>query len=308
MAAFSVESSARPKPTTPQVSRYFEVRKSSKHTQFQTLAKEANPHLGLERLRKNPLGHYPDPACPVLSLQRIPRGGFDGQVDLGNGRFDHHFRSGDFVLAPPNTATDYELYGTFDLDVVILSKALAEALLHDRAVLGDFGVLHDGPFRDAFLSQLVTQLFAEQQGTGPATRLFLDHAAGLILARLALLSGRRSRRTAPAAPLSPVALQQVIARIEDEPGAEHSLSGLAGLLDMPVPAFSRAFKAATGMPPYQFVLRRRIDHAVQLLRQSDLALAEVALACGFSSQQHMTDVFRSKLGTTPGQVRGETQL
>jgi transcriptional regulator GlxA family with amidase domain len=51
------------------------------------------------------------------------------------------------------------------------------------------------------------------------------------------------------------------------------------------------------------VLERRLSAAQHLLRQSKMLLADIAFKCGFSSQTHMNDVFRERLGVTPVQYR-----
>jgi AraC family transcriptional regulator len=51
------------------------------------------------------------------------------------------------------------------------------------------------------------------------------------------------------------------------------------------------------------VLERRLSTAQQLLRQSKMLLVDIALECGFSSQTHMNDVFRKRLGVTPLEYR-----
>ncbi|MEF3129654.1 AraC family transcriptional regulator [Rhizobium leguminosarum] len=68
----------------------------------------------------------------------------------------------------------------------------------------------------------------------------------------------------------------------------------------------RAFRETTGMTPYQWVLRERIDRARNLLRTSKTPLAEVAIACGFADQSHFTRVFAGIVGTTPGNWRRNT--
>jgi AraC family transcriptional regulator len=51
------------------------------------------------------------------------------------------------------------------------------------------------------------------------------------------------------------------------------------------------------------VLHRRVARAEQLLTHSELAISEIALACGFASQQHLTATLSRKLGNTPRRLR-----
>ena len=65
----------------------------------------------------------------------------------------------------------------------------------------------------------------------------------------------------------------------------------------------RLFHQTTGESPHQFVLRQRIERAKHLLREADLPLAHVALACGFANQGLLTRVFKHSLGLTPAVYR-----
>ena len=82
-----------------------------------------------------------------------------------------------------------------------------------------------------------------------------------------------------------------------------SLSDLAALIGMSVFRFARVFKLATGIPPHQYVLRRRIERAKSMLRVAASRVADVALECGFASQSHFTDAFHRAVGTTPRRFR-----
>ncbi len=64
--------------------------------------------------------------------------------------------------------------------------------------------------------------------------------------------------------------------------------------------FLRCFKRATGSSPLQYVLARRVEHARQLLAQSEESIAAVAYAAGFSSQSHLNAMFKRHFGITPG--------
>ncbi|MEL6466684.1 MAG: AraC family transcriptional regulator [Pseudomonadota bacterium] len=66
---------------------------------------------------------------------------------------------------------------------------------------------------------------------------------------------------------------------------------------------ARVFKARTGQTMHQFLLDKRVDQACALLRDTNLSIADIAYACGFSSQSHMTTVFGKRKGTSPGRYR-----
>src|SRR5262249_37735707 len=72
--------------------------------------------------------------------------------------------------------------------------------------------------------------------------------------------------------------------------------------------FSRQFKVATGQPPHQYVIARRVERAQQLLQQDrDLSLAEIAACAGFSEQSHFSHHFKRLIGVTPVRVRTQAK-
>jgi AraC family transcriptional regulator len=67
--------------------------------------------------------------------------------------------------------------------------------------------------------------------------------------------------------------------------------------------FSRAFKASTGVAPYQWFLNARIRQAQQLLLKQTASVAEVATMAGFADQAHLTRAFSRATGATPAAWR-----
>jgi len=67
--------------------------------------------------------------------------------------------------------------------------------------------------------------------------------------------------------------------------------------------FLRMFRAATGITPHQYVLGLRLTRAQDSLRKKGARIIDIAVSCGFSSQSHMTSVFRQRLEMTPGEFR-----
>jgi AraC family transcriptional regulator len=91
--------------------------------------------------------------------------------------------------------------------------------------------------------------------------------------------------------------------IEAELANELSCQRIASAVNLPLRAIFDGVKHHTGFSPYQFVLAKRVERAKALLTSSSMPIAEVALACGFASQQHLTSTLSKKLGTTPGRLR-----
>ncbi len=152
----------------------------------------------------------------------------------------------------------------------------------------------------AGIRQLVDQLAAELGSAGPLQAEAADSLARLLLVRLA----RQLRGTGTATnALSP----QILARLRDYVVAhlsEHILvADLAREAGLSPNRFAQVFSEHTRQAPHQFVLAMRLDRATQLLRATDLSLVDVAHDCGFANQQHLSNVMRRHLGTTPSRYR-----
>ncbi|MGF1475695.1 MAG: helix-turn-helix domain-containing protein [Geminicoccaceae bacterium] len=107
--------------------------------------------------------------------------------------------------------------------------------------------------------------------------------------------------------LPPRSIRRARDFIEANLGEELSLAAIAGEACLSPHHFLRAFKAATGKTPHRYVQERRVDLCRRLLETTDLPLADIAYQCGFASQSHMTTVFGSAVGTTPGRYRSDNQ-
>jgi AraC family transcriptional regulator len=99
-------------------------------------------------------------------------------------------------------------------------------------------------------------------------------------------------------------LRAVVEYVEDHLDASPTLEQMAAIARLSVYHFARQFRRATGLPPHQYVIARRVERARQLLQGGgDLSLAEVAACAGFSDQSQLTHHFKRLVGVTPGQLR-----
>lgn len=91
--------------------------------------------------------------------------------------------------------------------------------------------------------------------------------------------------------------------IEDQLDVTFSVEDMAESLGLSAGFMNRAFKAATGQTPHEFVIERRLSRARTMLLSSSDNLSSIAYSCGFSSHAHMSTTFRKRLGLTPQQLR-----
>lgn len=108
-----------------------------------------------------------------------------------------------------------------------------------------------------------------------------------------------------AARLSNRRLVRVLAYIDGHIGEPITLANLAATAGLSRMYFARQFRAATGIRPHQYVLRRRVERAQQFLTATSHPVVDVALSVGFQTQAHFTTVFKKIVGNTPRHWRQE---
>jgi AraC family transcriptional regulator len=146
---------------------------------------------------------------------------------------------------------------------------------------------------------------AELTAGGAGGRLAAESLATVLAVQLLrqVLAPRRPARGRDGA-LPRGTLRTVVAYIEDHLDAGLTLEQLAAAAHRSPYHFARQFKAATGMPPHQYVIARRVARAQQLLHPDrDLSLAEIAARVGFPDQSHFAQHFKRLVGVTPRQFR-----
>ena len=148
---------------------------------------------------------------------------------------------------------------------------------------------------------LIERLESEMAAPSPFAAEAVDSLARLLLIGLASRRGR----TAGPLQLSAALLSRLDAYVDAHLQGRILVADLAAVVGLSAPSFAKAYVRYTGRSPHQFVLARRVERAIDLLRRSRLSLNEVATACGFGSQQHMTHVLSERLGVAPSALRHE---
>jgi AraC family transcriptional regulator len=148
------------------------------------------------------------------------------------------------------------------------------------------------------------ELLMQELSTGSASaKAYIKSLTYALTLRYLLLASGRLGVEGNVHTLPQMTLKRVLKHIEDALATDISLSALAQEVGYSRGHFLNMFRRSMGVTPYQYLLRCRIDRARTLLRLGNLSLSEIAVACGFSNQSHLTNVFREHVGTTPGHYR-----
>ncbi len=84
---------------------------------------------------------------------------------------------------------------------------------------------------------------------------------------------------------------------------EIRLNLVANRFRLSVRSLNRRFKAATGTTPLQYLQEKRVSQAKQLLKQSNLTIAEISFAAGYQDTSHFSSLFRKVTGIAPVEYR-----
>jgi AraC-like DNA-binding protein len=158
--------------------------------------------------------------------------------------------------------------------------------------------------RDMIVFGLSQAVVAAMTSLGGGTALFTDHVALALHDHVIRTYGGAAIPTERVrSGLAPWQLRRVNEFIDANLGADSSIAELAKECRLSSPHFSRAFKRTMGVPPHQWLIKRRIQRVKELLQKPDRSLADIALACGFADQSHLTRAFTQREGCAPGAWR-----
>jgi AraC family transcriptional regulator len=216
----------------------------------------------------------------------------------------HDFTDNSIYIRDLSQTYKADLGGPFDFMLFEISPAFLAKIADDAEMPGVRSLSVETASKDIVLANLARALVPALEKPEEANALFIDQMTTAIGTYLVQRYGGQ--------PVTASDRSQKLSRshedlakslLLDNLDGNVSISEVAQVCNLSRGYFIRAFRETTGMTPYQWVIRKRVDRARDLLRASDTTLAEVAIACGFSDQSHFTRVFADIVGTTPGSWR-----
>ena len=227
-----------------------------------------------------------------------------GSIEWGSRRsamekFD--YSAGDLALCDRHVGEWVGLMATPHLQLGISDAPLMAA---SDGAYGEVELRAQRKFADARLGALVAAAQAEMAAGFPSGRLFLDSIEQAMA--VALVNGHAVRHRPVQiykGGLGSARLRRIRELVDAKIEDDLSLDEMAQSVGLSTAHFARMFRKSTGETPHQFVLRQRIERAKAMLRAPDGRVLDVAVACGFKTQQHFAQVFRGVCGVNPTEYR-----
>jgi AraC family transcriptional regulator len=212
------------------------------------------------------------------------------------------YDAGEIILARRHVE---QWFRTEDLHLLVVR--ISDAALSAACDGGKADLRYGPKLVDARVGELITAVNAERIAGFPNGPLFLDSAEQELADALVDRHAVR-RRSAPTygGGLTPARLRRVAELVHAKIEEELSLDEMAEEAGLSTAHFSQTFRKSTGKSPHQFVLNHRVERAKRMLR-ADMRILDVAVACGFKTQQHFARVFRQLCGASPTEYRQECQ-
>jgi AraC family transcriptional regulator len=200
------------------------------------------------------------------------------------------------VLPPIYPSTQTELI------VCALKPDFVAEIAEEQGAIGTAELPEGIGLRDEGTAGLIRLLDEEARTGGRLGRLYAEHLIHALSQRL-LLMGTAKEANASLAALPRPRLKRVLDRMQADLSTDLDLHSLAKESGYSKSHFLRMFREATGITPYQYLLRLRLQQAQRMIKEKSSGLVDIAFACGFSSHTHMSRMFRQAIGITPSEYR-----
>src|SRR6202045_879607 len=227
-----------------------------------------------------------------------------GSIEWGSKRsglekFD--YAAGDLALCHRHEGEWVGLMNVRHLQLGISDAAL---MASSDGAYGEVELHPSRKFADPRLSALVAAARAEMVAGFPSGRLFLDFVEQAMAVTLVEAHAVRHRPVQIyRGGLGSARLQRIRELVHAKMGDDLSLDEMAQSIGLSTAHFARMFRKSTSQTPHQFVLRQRLERAKAMLRAPHARVLDVAVACGFKTQQHFAQVFRDVCGVSPTEYR-----
>jgi AraC-like DNA-binding protein len=224
----------------------------------------------------------------------------------------HHedtFQTDDMFVIAPQELRQYRCEAVeCKLSLVSIEPVVLQDMVAGSPSRNLFDLTRTWRGRDPALKDLVLKLQADVTAGHPTGPLLGESICTRLAEELIQrYSIGRPRLDQYQGGLSGVQLRRTLEYIDAFLDLDLTGNRIAGAAGLSKYHFGKAFRQSTGMTLHGYVLARRMRRSQELLAKSDLPLAAVAEAAGFSNQSHFTSVFSTRMGIPPSSYRQTRQ-
>jgi AraC family transcriptional regulator len=250
-------------------------------------------------------GEMPDHWIPnyMVGLQLVPGGAKRFFLEDGRMRKDE-IHNGSCVVLGPREIRRFRLEAEGSVFLVAIDPVVMQEITADAPASHGTELVGVNNANDALMQGLLLQL-RENVAAGCPNGPPLGESLCMKVAETVIqeYSLRRLHLDEYRGGLSGARLRLALEYIEEYLSLELKTGNIAGAAGLSKYHFGKAFKQSMGMTLHRYVLSRRIRRAQGLLRKTNLPLAAVAAAAGFSNQSHLTTLFSVRTGVSPNLYR-----
>jgi AraC family transcriptional regulator len=212
----------------------------------------------------------------------------------------HLRRAGDIDVIPSGAFGGFVAETPYQSLQIRLAPSMLDHAAARSRQLAAARLKHHHLLRNERIVLLGQALESDVKAGSPSGPLFAENVGMALAVELLSLT---NDPPAQASRLSNAQLQRVLAYIDanlDQPLTIDILCREAGVSSSHLRTW---FKAAMDVTIHRYILRRRVEHARQLLLQGDRKLSDIALESGFSHQSHLAKWMRREFGRSPAELR-----
>lgn len=252
-------------------------------------------------------GHVGDHLKEDAFMISVQMRDYEGELWVDGKRVDFAgSRKGNFTLYDYTRAWEANLVSAFDCINYHFPRSAFTALEEDLGTrrIGSLNVAPGRDVDDHIVRSLTEALFPALRNPEQTSRLFADHVGLALSMHLATRYGDAAASAAVSTGvLAPWQLRRATALMDSKLDGDLSVAEIANVCRLSPSYFARAFKQTTGITPYKWILQRRVDKAMSLMRSTGLPLRQIAYDCGFADQSHLTRIFTKNVGLAPASWR-----
>jgi AraC family transcriptional regulator len=252
-----------------------------------------------------------EPVSQRLETQMVAMVRTPGSIEVGVkrgelSRFD--YGGGDLILCRTKTEEWVRWSSAIEMLMVTVPDRSLRAVAEETG--GGEPELQGTPhLADERVRVLMKALEMEKATGSLSGRLYVDSIGQALAAALMQARGvvRRTMR-AYRGGLAPYRMRRVVEFMQEHLERDLTLQQIAEVAGLSTAYFSQLFRQSAGVSPHEYMLRARVERAQEMLKQPEMRVLDVAIACGFQTQQHFARVFREFCKVSPSEFRREALL